>query len=212
MAQQTDDEEYDDDDYDDDEDDDGDYDDDDDDDGEESEAEPWDLLSQALGSLDELGTDEDLAVDVSERAPESKEPEIFTKVPLDQVANLIAVRALASGIKDGSITIEVYRSRLKLMVRSLEDGLKVVSSETVVNQIQALPEEQKVFFTQTSKLVEALVQGGHRMLRYSETKQFSDVDEGLAVIESAFVELDEVQSKVIDVAREIALRETATGE
>ena len=195
-------------------DDDEDYDDEDEgeDEDEEAEAEPWDLLSQALGSLDGLEADEDLAVDVTERAEGGAEPERFSKVPLEQAANLIAVRHLAAGVKDGSVTVDVYRSRLKLMVRSLEEGMKVVKSETVVNHIAALPEEQKVFFVQTSKLIEALVTGGHRMLRYSETKEMADVDEGLAIIENAFTELDELQTKAIDMGREMVLREAASGE
>lgn len=178
----------------------------------QDEAEPWDLLSQALGSLDGLEADEDLALDVTERSEGSAGPERFSKVPLDQAANLIAVRQLAAGVKDGSLSIDVYRSRLKLMVRSLEEGLKVVKSETVTQHIDALPEDQKAFFVLTGKLVEALVRGGQQMLKYAETRQLGDVDEGLSVIEQAFVELDEMQTRAIDMGREMVLREEAMND
>jgi hypothetical protein len=184
----------------------------DEDDDEEEEEEPWELLSQALGSLDELGSDEDLALDVSERLEAPNQPERFAKVPLDQAQNLIEVRNLARGVKDGSITMDVYRSRLKLMVRSLEEGLKVVKSEAVVARIEELPEEQKVFFVQTQHLVEALVRGGQHMLKYAESKQISDLEEGHAIIEQAFQELDDMQTRAIEAGREIALREAAMGE
>jgi hypothetical protein len=239
MAERDHDEEYEDDDFDDEEDDfddeeddfddeDDDFDDEDDDfDDEEyedakeedqasqtsEEAEPWDLLSQALGSLDGLESDEDLALDVTERGQDGgAEQERFSKVPLDQAANLIAVRQLAAGVKDGSVSIEVFRSRLKLMVRSLEEGLKIVRSDTVQEHIEALPEEQKAFFVLTGRLVEALVAGGHQMLRYPETRNLQDVDQGLATIEQAFVELDEMQSRAIDMGREMVLREEAMND
>lgn len=205
---EADDDEFEDDEY---EDDDEFYDDDEDEEDEsESEAEPWDLLSQALGSLDELEAEEEISLDVSEQGGELGQAERFSKVPLEQATNLIAVRGLAQGVKDGSITVEVYRSKLKLMVRSLEEGLKVVKSETVLQHLEELPPEQRVFFERTSKLVEALVLGGHQMLKYPETKALSDVDQGLALIEKAFLDLDELQDKAIDMGREIVLRETAS--
>lgn len=179
-------------------------------DTEGGEAEPWDLLSQALGSLDELDSDEELALDVSEQGGGANQPERFAKVSLDQATNLLAVRSLAAGVKDATITVEVYRSKLKLMVRSLEEALKVIKSETVVNHLEELPPEQKVYFLQTSQLVEALVQGGHSMLRYPESKSVADIDQGLGIIEQAFLELDEIQDKAIDLGREIVLREAAS--
>lgn len=185
------------------------YDEDEEDEPGEDEAEPWDLLSQALGSLDGLEADEDLALDVTERAQGGEQQERFSKVPLDQAANLIAVRQLAAGVKDGSVSVEVFRSRLKLMVRSLEEGLKVVRSDTVTQHVEALPEEQKAFFVLTSKLVEALVQGGHQMLRYPETRSLEDLDSGLRTIEQAFLDLDEMQTRAIDMGREMVLREEA---
>lgn len=200
-----------------DEDDDHDYDEDDDDFGdedseEEQEAEPWDLLSQALGSLDELESDEDLALDVSERGESTGGAERFAKVPLDQAANLIAVRQLAAGLQNGSLSVDAYRQRLRQMVRALEEGLKVVRSETVVTHIASLPEDQKVFFQQTEHLVDALVQGGHQMLGYCESKQWSDVEQGLQRIEQAFVDLDEMQSRAIELGREIEVRQAAMGD
>lgn len=175
----------------------------------DGEAEPWDLLSQALGSLDDLEEDEDYALDVSEKGS-GVGAERFSKVPLEQAENLIAVRSLAAGIKDGTVTIDVFRSRLKLMVRSLQDGLKVVSSEAVLPHLESLPPEQRAYFDRTAKLVEALVRGGQKMLSYAETRQMSDLDVGLEVIEKAFRELDELQDQAIEVGREIAVREAAT--
>lgn len=175
----------------------------------DGEAEPWDLLSQALGSLDDLEEDEDYALDVSEKGA-GVGAERFSKVPLEQAENLLAVRSLAAGIKDGSVTIDVFRSRLKLMVRSLEDGLKVVSSEAVQPHLESLPADQRAYFDRTAKLVEALVQGGQKMLSYADSRQMSDLDGGLGVIEKAFRDLDELQDQAIEIGREIAVREAAT--
>ena len=115
----------------------------------EQEAEPWDLLSEALGSLDDLDEDEDFALDVSDRSG-GVGGERFSKVPLEQAENLLAVQGLAAGIKDGSVSIDVYRSRLKLMVRTLEDGLKVAVSDAVLPHLEALPPEQRAYFTKTT--------------------------------------------------------------
>lgn len=178
---------------------------------EDDEAEPWDLLSQALGSLDELGSDEDFALDVSERVGRSA-AESFEKVPLEQARNLMEIRRLADGVRDGSITIEVYRTRLKAMVRGLEEGLKIFKSDAVAQHLQQIPPDQQPYFLATAKLVETLVVGGQQMLRYPETRQISDVDQGMAMIEQGFQELDEMQAKALEIAREEAVRAAAMGD
>lgn len=178
---------------------------------EDDEPAPWDLLANALGNLDDLEEDEDLALDVSEQPSSAggQGADSFSKVPLEQARNLIQIRQMAAGVRDGSVTIENYRSKLKLMVRGLEEGLKVVRSDAMVKKADALPADQKAVFQQTAKLVEALVEGGQRMLRYPETKNTADIDEGLAVIEGAFQDLDNVQNKAIEIGREEAVRQAA---
>lgn len=175
----------------------------------DDEPAPWDLLANALGNLDDLEEDEDLALDVSEQGSSGPSLDSFSKVPLEQARNLIQIRQLASGVKDGSVSIENYRSKLKLMVRGLEEGLKVVRSDAIVKKAEALPADQKAVFQQTARLVEALVQGGQRMLRFPETRDTADVDQGLAVIEQAFADLDSVQTTAIEIGREEAVRQSA---
>lgn len=175
--------------------------------GDQGEAEPWDLLSQALGSFEDLGADEEFAIDVSEHGSSNTEGSGFDRVPLEHARNLIEVRALAEGMKDKTLSVEVYQSKLLKMVRSLEDGLKVFQSEAVAKYLQELPQEQRPYFMATATLVETLVRGGKQMLNFVASQQELDIDTGLQTIEQGFLELDALQGRAIEKGQEIALRD-----
>lgn len=170
---------------------------------EAQEEEPWDLLSQALGSLGALESDEDYAFDLNERST-TDGGDGFSKVPLDGARNLLEIRKLAAGIKAGTMSVEKYRSSLLRMVRGLEEGLKVFNSDTVKKYLKELPDDQRPYFLATARLTGKLVQGGRQMLLYPETKLLTDVDAGLAIVEEGFAELDAVQDQVIALGREVA--------
>ncbi len=174
------------------------------------EAAPWDLLSNALGSLDEIEeSDESLALDVREQSEGGGEGQAdpYRKVPLEHAANLIKLQNAAAGVLSGSLTTEEYMDILRPMQKALESGIKLIESEAVASQIAALPEEQRTLFLETQSLVGVLLDGVRHMSRYKESANPDDVRDGLASIEAAFQELDEVQDEAIDLGRELDAEE-----
>ena len=50
------------------------------------------------------------------------------------------------------------------------------------------------------------------MLRYADSRNMADLDQGLATIETSFQNLDHIQDEAIEIGREIAVREAAVGD
>ncbi len=180
----------------------------------ENEVAPWDLLSDALGALDDLEeTDEEFALDIKEVARgDSGGDGKFSKVPLEQAGNLIKLRKAADGLLEGRLTTQDYMNVLRPMQKALENGIKLIQTDAVASQIAALPEDQKALFLETQALIGILLEGISQMMRFQETGNQADVLEGLERIEAAFQELDEVQDEAIELGRELEAAEEAAEE
>lgn len=180
------------------------------DDHNDGEAEPWDLLANALGTLSEI-EDEPEGLDVVEGADATADPDDpFYKVPLEKAGNLLKLRRVAAGVCDGTVTREKFLAVVRKFMKPLDDGLKLLESETVTKQIKGMPEEQIVVFHHLQDQLDVLLEGLEIMFDYKDTGDLADVEKGMALVEQAMIALDNVQDRAIELGREEALREEAT--
>ena len=123
------------------------------------------------------------------------------------------LRAFCQTARLGSVSraaeaLYVSQPAISLQLQALERELGVALLERSGRRLVPT-REGHVLYELAVPLVEALVQGGQRMLRFPESRDNADIDEGLAVIEQAFVDLDSVQNTAIEIGREEAVRQAA---
>lgn len=173
---------------------------------EEEELEPWDLLADALGSLNELEDDEE-QLDVHESFDSNVDPDDpYFKVPLEQASNLIQIRQAVSDLKSGEITRERYVAIIRPFLQPLKNGLQLMDSDTVKVKIEEIPEEQRAIFDLMHNQLTQLNEGMSLLFQYRDTGDMNDVDKGLQTVESAMKMLDLVQDQAIETGQEEDLR------
>ncbi|HIB68572.1 MAG TPA: hypothetical protein EYO33_26660 [Phycisphaerales bacterium] len=180
------------------------------DDHDDGEAEPWDLLANALGTLSEI-EDEPEGLDVVEGSDATADPnDPFYKVPLEKAGNLLKLRRVTAGLSEGTVTREKFLAVVRKFMKPLDDGLKLLESEAVTKQIEGMPDEQLLVFHHLQDQLDVLLEGLEIMFEYRESGDMADVERGMALVEKAMVALDTVQDRAIELGREEALREEAT--
>lgn len=170
--------------------------------GAPDEGAPWDLLADALTSLDEIEEEEDPVLDVREAFGDTVEESPLTKVPLERAKNLMKVRNAVENLLTGRIEKMKFLDTIRPMERALENGLKVVTSGPVQKRIAELPEEERFLYEDAHEMIIALQAGLKRMLLYRDSDDLSDVKEGLVLVEEAFLNLDEIQDDAIEIAED----------
>lgn len=175
------------------------------DNNEDPEVAPWDLLASALGSLAELEEDEEqldiLQEDVGAGSDDPNDP--FQKIPLEKARNLLKVRKTAQDLKEGTITREKYLAILRPYVKPLEGQIDALDTEDMQTQIGELPEEQRPIFDMAYNILVDMLDGLQMMREYQTSGDMKDVDEGLAMVEKAFGQLDRIQDETIELGREM---------
>lgn len=171
---------------------------------EEDEIAPWDLLADALDSLQDIDEpEEDPVLNVLEGGHEELDGENpLVKVPLEKARNLVKIRRLATQLEEGAISKDEFLNGIRPMHRSLENGLKLVKSKAVQKQLAELDQVEREIFDETQAAIRLLMSGIGRMLQYKETESLDDVAAGLQTVEQAMQELDEIQDEAIELAQE----------
>ncbi|MFA5506038.1 MAG: hypothetical protein WC314_21295 [Vulcanimicrobiota bacterium] len=172
----------------------------------EEDAEPWDLLADALGSLNEL-EDDDVELNLQESSNSSlDQDDPYFKVPLEQASNLILIRRAVADLKSGAITRERYVAIIRPFVQPLQNGLQLMETDVVKNKISEIPEEQRVIFQWMHERLAQLSEGMNLLFSYRDSGQMSDVDRGLQIVEEAMKALDQIQDAAIEAGQEEDLR------
>ena len=166
------------------------------------EAEPWDLLATALGSLEEL-EDEEETLDFQESFSVTGvvDDAGSDKVPLQSASNLLKIRSIAKGILDGSLSREEYGATLKSRIQALENGLKAVDSPAGQKKLEDLPEEHEHLWDMFYNVVVDLHGGLEQMHAFLRSSDPNDVEEGLAKIEKGYIDIDKLHDPAIEYAR-----------
>ena len=169
----------------------------------EEDVAPWDLLADALGSLQELDEpEEDPVLDVLEGQVAVSEDDPDYKVPLERSKNLLKLRRLVDGLFDGSLGKTDFLNSIRPMARSMENGLKLAKSPAVQKQLDEMSEDERAVFYDAQDVLKDILKGIQQMLRYKETDNIADVEEGMDSVERCFQELDEIQDDAIAMDRE----------
>ena len=174
-------------------------------DKQEEEIAPWDLLTGALSSLQDIDEpDEDPVLNVLEGGgdPALDGEDALVKVPLEQAKNLIKLRRLTQELEEGSRSKDDFLNGIRPMHRSLENGIKLVTTPAVQRQLADLDEVEREIFDDTHAAIKVLMSGIARMLSYKETENLDDVRAGLQIVEESMQELDEIQDEAIELAAE----------
>lgn len=170
----------------------------------DEEIAPWDLLADALGSLQDIEEpEEDLTIDVLEGQVATSEDDPYHKVPLEKAKNLLKLRRCVDAVVEGRMSKQDFLNSIRPMARSLENGLKLAESPAVRRQLDELSDEEYNVFLQAQDSIELMHSGMKRMLRYKETDDLQDVEEGMNIVENCFEELDEVQDEAIELGQEL---------
>lgn len=177
-------------------------------DHEDEEAEPWDLLANALGTLSEID-DDDEGIDLQEGVEHGNDPDDpFYKIPLEKAGNLIKLRMVSAGIADGTVARDKFLAVVRNFMKPLGDGLKLLESDAVAKQIEDMPEEQINVFYHLQEQLDVLLEGLEIMWKYKQSSDLEDVEKGMELVEQAMVSLDDIQDHAIEIGREEALRES----
>ena len=174
---------------------------------ESEQPEAWDLLSEALGSLDELEDDGDVSIDVREHGDDTgAEQDPFTKISLANAEYLIKLRSVVASLVAGEIAKEQFLAQVRPVATYVANGVELMNSETVTSQVEELPEEEAHLINDAVELFGSLSEGLKLMTEYFESNSIEEVQRGMQIIEEAFLELDEVQDEAIEIGREVEIR------
>ena len=167
----------------------------------DDEVAPWDLLTGALGSLQDIEDDDDTELNVVEGMEEVDEDGL-TKVPLEKAGNLIKLRNWTSGVIDGSLSKEDFLNNIRPMHRSLENGMKVIKTDALQEQLAEFTEVERKIFDATYQSIRVLYDGLTQMLLYKESNNPEDVEKGMQMVEDGMLELDHIQDEAIELAQQ----------
>ena len=160
------------------------------------EDETWDLLADALGSLDQL--EDDVSVDVKEKFQfRSKAKKELTKTPLQKSKQYLAFSEAAEELFDGHIDKAAYLSRVEPLSQQQRAILQTLSDPEVEKRYAGLSEDENRLYKEIRGCFTRLCQGADRMLAYRQSNEPDDVEEGLKLLDEAYLALDRAQDEVI---------------
>lgn len=160
------------------------------------EDETWGLLADALGSLDQL--EDDVSVDVKEKFQFRSKPKAeLTKTPLQKSKQYLAFSEAAEELVDGHIDKPTYLARVEPLVQQQRAILQTLSDPQVEKRYAGLSEDENRLYKEIRGCFTRLIHGGERMLAYGQSDELDDVEQGLKLLDEAYLALDRAQDEVI---------------
>lgn len=178
---------------------------------------PWDVLSRAAtvecpacGARNPARTLECEAC--SEPLPEWEEEEApvsvmmgeglqadqqFQKIPLEQAENLLKLQRARDGILSGQMSKDDYRVAVAEVLRVARLAVEVFSSPAVENARNSLPPDQAAMIDRTKAETVRMLEGVERMMKYTESDDAGDAQQGYQLVYEAMVGMDKVQDEAM---------------
>ncbi|MFN8607975.1 MAG: hypothetical protein U0931_10610 [Vulcanimicrobiota bacterium] len=116
---------------------------------------------------------------------------------LDEAPNLLAVRAAVLGLRDGSITPEDYFESISAVHLQISELIGLFEMPQVQRELAKASQLDQDLAERTRQGLEVVEQGLVRLVNYLESQDGADLDEGLALVESGYLDLDRTQDDAL---------------
>ncbi len=153
-------------------------------------------------------TEDTSKVSFKENVWKGKDPMVTgkVKVPLEQAANLIALKNALNKIKENEITLEEYQTAVAEVYTVAALGVELFKRDLVASTIKELPPEQQKLANETAQLFADYAKGCEMMLEFDGVEKLEQAEEGLKKVEETLRRMDEIQDQALSIYRQ----ETAT--
>lgn len=119
------------------------------------------------------------------------------KGELEESPHLLAVRAAVAGLRDGSVTPDEYHESISTVQVQISELLGLFEMAQVKRELARASESDQQLAERTRQGLEVVEQGLDRLLGYLESEEMDDMDEGLALVESGYLDLDRTQDDAL---------------
>jgi ribosomal protein L40E len=114
-------------------------------------------------------------------------------VNLEEASNFILLRRAASGLADGTITVNDYRFIVHKLRGIGRTGIDLLDSDMMVKKFQDAPVQEIVLRDEMYAAFVQLEQGMVRMEKFLSSGDWDDVREGAAMAEAAYEVIDRIE-------------------
>lgn len=119
------------------------------------------------------------------------------KGELEESPHLLAVRAAVEGMREGEVTPEEYYEAISTVHLQISELLGLFEMGQVQRELARADEQNRQLGERTRQGLLEVEQGLVRLVNFLESQENADLEEGLAQVETGYLELDRTQDDAL---------------
>jgi hypothetical protein len=119
------------------------------------------------------------------------------KGELDEAPHLLAVREAVAGMRNGSATPEEFYEAIATVHLQISELIGLFEMTQVQRELAQASESHKDLAERARTSLETIEMGLARLVNYLESHDQADLEEGLAQVESGYLDLDRTQDDAL---------------
>lgn len=119
------------------------------------------------------------------------------KGDLDEAPHLLAVREAVAGMRNAAVTPEEYYDVISTVHLQISELIGLFEMGQVQREVAKASDSHQDLAERARFSLETIEQGLARLVNYLESQDEADLDEGLAQVESGYLDLDRTQDDAL---------------
>jgi len=127
----------------------------------------------------------------------------MAKIPAGESKNLMILRQAIEKVRMNEISLDEYRRNVAVVLNVARNGVELFNSDILKKQMAQFDEGMQSVVWDAGVLYEDFFAGCERMMEYEGGANTGLATEGLEIVETALLNMDQLHDEVISIAKEI---------